>query len=365
MNIDIYKESKQLFDNHVLECKKKLKFNNNDIRYRRYKMDVKVRHSYRVVNNMKDIFNNLKINQSYINLGKAVGILHDLGRFRQMLETGTYLDLSSFDSNSEIKDHADYAVKILFDEKLIYQTRIDEKYFPVLYNAIKYHGKNKLPYCLTYKVNNIIGDFNKSSVDEFLSSCKQGDLQYLKFLSIYAQAIRDADKIDIYYQNLTNELPITRPYFYCNPKRDSLNKIAKEFGLTEEEIIRYNNLDSNDISELELIKIPVANMNINKLAISDELIDLFMKNELLDFKVLVENRGYNFITATLVRLNFLRDINFVSTLISLKEKQILEKIYDMYPSEYKPLLSQVFRFAQDNLIDGVIKENAGKIYIKK
>lgn len=339
----------------------------DEYEYKNSQMDIKIAHSYRVISNMESILSKLPLSGDYIDLGKAVGIFHDLGRFRQMLETGTYSDASSFERMIGINDHGDYGVHILFNEKLIEKSQIDLKYYIVLYKTIKYHGKAMLPDYLNYRLDKNDRIFDKKTIEDFLNSCKNCQINYLKFLSLYVHAIRDADKVDIYDQHLTHEFPIVRPYFYYGPRGDSIAKIASDWGISESEIKTYNNLESNDLSKMNLIKIPVSNIDNSKLAIPSKLIKQFTDGSVPDFKELVKQRWYNFITAAVVRLNFLRDINFTSTLVRLQEKQILERIYNLYPDKYKPLVEEIFTFAQRELIDKPIKINkdAGDIYLPK
>ena len=65
-------------------------------------------------------------------------------------------------------DHADYAVKLLFEDGLIKEYDIEEEYYEIIKKAIKYHNKYKIEEC--------------DETEEF-----------------FTKIIRDADKLDILY----------------------------------------------------------------------------------------------------------------------------------------------------------------------
>lgn len=364
MNI-IYDNVRKLFNNHVLKCQNTLKKELNQENKERLKqIDLKLVHSYRVTDNMKNLFQELQFSEDYIDLAKSIGLLHDIGRFRQMVETGTYSDYASFEKKDGINDHGDYGTFILFKEKLINESDISRCYYGILYNSIKYHGKPELPTMFNYYLDDI-EPYNKIELKSFLSSISNQDSFYLKLLSLYVRAIRDTDKIDIFYQNLTDEFPVIRTHFNYSPRGESLDYIANYWGITKQEIMEYNQLINDEVSNKKLIKIPVANIEPSKFTIPQFFINLFFEGKIPPVKEIVHHRWYTFITGTVIRLNFLRDINFVPTLITLKKQQILNKIYEKYPDKYKPLVKTIFEYTEEVLLNKTIHENEGKIYIKK
>lgn len=90
----------------------------------------------------------------------VVGLLHDYGRFYQWKTYNTFHDQDSI-------DHADYGVKLLFDDGDIKNFVDDRDKYDSIFNAIKYHNKYAIP-----------DDLDSNSV-------------------ILTKVVRDADKIDI------------------------------------------------------------------------------------------------------------------------------------------------------------------------
>jgi len=144
--------------------------------------EIKVNHSYRVAENCKWLAIKEKNYFFDSDLAYTTGLLHDIGRFRQLADYNTFDDLKSV-------DHAELAINLL-NEKAIFSALGNEAKSTIIH-AIQYHNKFKLPQNL--------------SQNEML----------------YARLLRDADKIDIlkviteYYSNqkkqpnhtLTWELP--------------------------------------------------------------------------------------------------------------------------------------------------------------
>lgn len=122
-------------------------------------INYKYTHSYRVKMLSNYIAKSLNLSDEDIELATVIGLLHDIGRFKQYEMFGNFKD-------SNI-DHADLGVKILFEDNLIEKFNIDKKYYKIIEFSIKNHNK-----------------FEIENVDD------------KKFL-LQAKIIRDADKIDI------------------------------------------------------------------------------------------------------------------------------------------------------------------------
>lgn len=121
-------------------------------------------HSLRVMNISKEIATKLKLTQEEVDLATLIGLLHDIARFEQYTQFQTFSDLNSF-------DHGDYGVEIL--NKDIRKYVETDKYDKIIKIAIKNHNKYKIEEGLTEK--------------ELL----------------FAKIIRDADKLDIFYEAVT------------------------------------------------------------------------------------------------------------------------------------------------------------------
>lgn len=132
------------------------KFNNQDDPG----FNLKVVHTYHVVDNAMMIAKKIGLSEEDINLAGLIGVLHDIGRFDELK------NLKRFDSVGN--DHAMFASKILFEEGLIKKFIDDDKYNNIIKKAIENH--------------------NKKSIEEGLSD---RDL-------LHAKIIRDADKLDNY-----------------------------------------------------------------------------------------------------------------------------------------------------------------------
>jgi len=122
--------------------------------------NLKVVHTYHVVDNAVMISKKQGLSEEDTNLAALIGILHDIGRFDELK------NLKKFDSVGN--DHAMFASKILFEEGLITNFIDTDKYNNIIKKAIENH--------------------NKKQIEDGLS-----DKELL-----HAKIIRDADKLDNY-----------------------------------------------------------------------------------------------------------------------------------------------------------------------
>ena len=143
------------------------------------KINLKIEHTYKVVEISEYIAKSLKLNNEDIYLAKIIALLHDIGRFDQ----AKFFD--SFDDYMTI-DHANHGVKLLFDDGLIKDFSIDEKYHDIIFHAVKSH--------------------NKYAIEEDLTE-KQ---------LLHSKIIRDADKIDIFRVILNSPIIFTDNVFTEN-----------------------------------------------------------------------------------------------------------------------------------------------------
>ena len=122
--------------------------------------DLKVVHTYHVVDNAIMISKKLGLSDEEVNLAGLIGLLHDIGRFDELK------NLKKFDSVEN--DHALFASKLLFEEGLITKFIDSDKYNDVIRKAIENH--------------------NKKQIEDGLSEKEL----------LHAKIIRDADKLDNY-----------------------------------------------------------------------------------------------------------------------------------------------------------------------
>ncbi len=127
------------------------------------KIKSKVEHSYRVAGISRKIAKDMSLNEEKQQLAELIGLLHDIGRFKQYETFKNYNVISQF-------DHGDYGAELLNHEIRKYIET--SKYDNIIIKAVKNHNKYKIEEDLT---------------EEEL---------------FFSKLIRDADKIDILYECL-------------------------------------------------------------------------------------------------------------------------------------------------------------------
>ena len=95
--------------------------------------ELKVIHTYKVIENAREIARKLGLTEEDEKLAELIALLHDIGRFEE-------LNLfNQFESRSF--NHADYGVKVLFEDKLIRDFVEDDSYDEIIRKAIYNHNK--------------------------------------------------------------------------------------------------------------------------------------------------------------------------------------------------------------------------------
>ena len=125
------------------------------------KIAIKIAHTYRTAEVAEDIAKSIGLDEKNIDLAWIMGLLHDIGRFEQLRIYDTFDDQISI-------DHADFGVKVLFEDGVIRKFINDVKYDEIIYKAIQNH--------------------NKYEIEEGLTNEEL----------LHAKIIRDADKTDIF-----------------------------------------------------------------------------------------------------------------------------------------------------------------------
>lgn len=138
------------------------------------KVKLKVTHTYGVIKASEYLAESLKLDEENKLLAKIIALLHDIGRFEQ-----TKISKDIYDTADKLLfDHAEYGVKILFEDNLIRQFVKDDKYDNIIYKAILNH--------------------NKLEIEQGLN---EEELFHTKL-------IRDADKIDNFRVKLTENFKV-------------------------------------------------------------------------------------------------------------------------------------------------------------
>lgn len=137
------------------------------------KVRLKIEHTYRVSDLCETIAKSLKLPEEDVDLVWLVGILHDVGRFEQLKNYGTFIDEQSI-------DHGEYGAEILFTQGKIRDYTEDASEDEVIRTAVRYHNAYRIPQ---------------------LSDARTEELCHI---------VRDADKIDILKVNV--DFPLEEIY---------------------------------------------------------------------------------------------------------------------------------------------------------
>jgi putative nucleotidyltransferase with HDIG domain len=230
--------------------------------------EIKRGHSFRVAELSVEVAEKLDLNVDEKKLAYFIGLFHDIGRFRQLVEFNTFDDEKSI-------DHASYSVEILKTEKFLEQFEIGNE--QLIYTAIEYHNKLKLP-------NNLMD-------------------QELKF----AKLIRDADKMDIlkvltnYYSN-RNVAP-NHTLTWELPKGTAISAAVAKAVLAEQLVLKKSVESEIDIKIMQMSWVYDFNFRpsfeyILKNRFLESIYDTLPKNDLVieihrKIKVYSENKIYN------------------------------------------------------------------------
>lgn len=134
---------------------------------------LKVEHTYRVAFLCEEIAKSLRLSQEDIDLAWLIGLLHDVGRFEQQKNYGTFNDAISI-------DHAKYGAQILFEDGKIRDYIKEDAEDKLIWTAVYNHSAYRIP----------------EDIDERTA--------------MFCNIIRDADKVDIFRVNV--EFPLEEIY---------------------------------------------------------------------------------------------------------------------------------------------------------
>ena len=137
------------------------------------KIRLKAEHTYRVADLCARIAESLALPAEETDIAWLLGMLHDIGRFEQVRRYGTFMDAQSV-------DHAAFGADLLFREGLIRSFAPSDEEDELMDKAIRLHNVFLLPEDLTDRER------------------------------MFAQILRDADKIDIIRANC--EFPLSEIY---------------------------------------------------------------------------------------------------------------------------------------------------------
>ncbi len=384
--MDLYEKNRNLFEEYVLHCKNiinSLSFNEKELKesfsiykellennkldnnatigdaiklHRLEMLDLKENHTLRVVDGTEKACTKIGVNKGFKTLAQLSALFHDIARFPQGITSNNFYDKEC--TLFQGKSHAEYGYKMLYIDKMLDDYQIPKEYhYAIAYAVLKHQENNSL----LIQFDNL----EQLNID-CLTGKKDVSKQELVILATLSQLVRDVDKIDILYQHLTNEFPVVRSFIKKEVLGRKLDDICNIYDVDKNIVKEYNHLKNDDISTYTFINIPSEYINLNTLVVPKDIKEVFFNNGFLDLKTLQKRDDYSFIVGMWWRLNcFLNDINFVANLELLKENNILEKIYDMFPPKYRFLVYDAFEFAKEEILDKKIKDNNGKIYVKR
>ena len=137
------------------------------------KVKLKIDHTYRVAGFCQRIARSLELSREETDIAWLCGLLHDVGRFEQLSNYGTFIDAQSI-------DHAMYGAEILFDQGRIRDYLEDCSEDDLLRKVVSCHSAYRIP-----------EDYDERTV-------------------LFANILRDADKVDILRVNV--ETPLEEIY---------------------------------------------------------------------------------------------------------------------------------------------------------
>ena len=344
-------------DIDYLEYDYKISIDNFIKKHRLKMIDIKLEHTNRMLEQIVNINNKLELKPNLDLLIKIAILYHDIGRFSQATWCNTFSDSIYKKKKSIFDNHSEEGYYIFLNNDF----NIFEKYIPIISNSILYHQFHHISDKLNYKFNTNLNNIN---IDNIITGSYFFNEKEWQVASLIVQLVADLDKIDILYQHLTSDFKMIREYVY-DTSYNSIEQLAKKWGITPKEIIEYNNLEDKNYEGIK-IKIPIVNVSIDKLRIPNYMKEMFYNNNWKELDVLIKDNNWNFITILWWRLShFLNKIEFVETLVNVYDNNLLEKIYHNIPVRLRPLFEEAFNYSKEVLIEDKIKENKGRIYIKK
>ena len=194
-------------------------------------INLKYNHSYAVMDLMAELSFRLNLSKEDMELAKVIGLLHDIGRFYQLKES------KSFDDSK--LDHAEVAIKYLFDENHIRDFVEEDKYDEIIKKAIHNHNKHTI---------------EKGLNDKEL---------------LFSKMIRDMDKVDIFKQQAIN-------YDIVFDSKEITTEVLKEF--SENKSIDRDIMKSKTDFTLQVLSF-VFDINFNEsydILVSTDNFDLYL-----------------------------------------------------------------------------------------
>ncbi len=368
-----YLETKNKFSEYVQSCKnlilktffdkkdcESLNIQDSDINefiksYRLEMIKRKVNHTMRMIIEIEKINKKLNLRFNFREVLKVAILLHDLGRFRQATWSNTFSDSAYHRSNSPFKNHGEDGYDIFLNNDFM----VDKKYIPVIGMSILHHLDSSRIKKLNAKYDGNISSYN---IDQVLTGNFQLNEGEWQAASIIVGFVADIDRLDILHQFLLGEEEIVRDYIYEESVK-SIDAVAKKWGVSKKEILEYNHILEKDYNN-EGLKVPIKNMDLNKLVISDEYREMFFSGNWLPLSELRGREDWNFVALWWWRLSaFLNEMVFYEPLDLIKEMDLINKIYEKIPENLKFLFTEAFTYANEVLVNDRLANKTSGLYL--
>ena len=260
-------------------------------------IDKKYLHTMEVVKDGTDTVKNLGFNDSFIELSKLAFLNHDVGRFEQMLRTGTFNDSQLIEITG--LNHGMLGKKILEAGLIcseVPSTRLLDK--PIL-EVVNNHADMQID---SKHLLVLCSDLLKSAdAIEFFK--KANDIEQSQVISTITQIVQDVDRLDIYHQILEGRW------------------------------------------------IP---MKVDE-PIDPKVMDMFYNGQYLNMNELKKQGLWNANVGELVRLSFINQIRLLSVAKLIHDENILMQMKEL---RQNPYAKDAFDFAQYKL-EEMIKNSDG------
>lgn len=406
-----YNESKTRFDAYVEQCRQDIikhffpnennllqpnniimqnnTFNTNATEEEKQKRKVvekrlkmikqKLDHTMRMIEEIIRINEQMGIKLDFQLVMKIAILYHDIGRFEQATWSDNFKD-SNYNANNKkyngekVSNHGQAGKHIFLNNDFA----VDEQYAPIVGESIFYHVNPENYSNVQHHYENI-GEIRGLNIKEIATGHTAENLNEAEWhiVSLITQLVADIDKVDILYQYLTGEEKVFKPHVVDDSKR-SLDEISLDWGIPKSEILQYNNIEEEDYNKMtnKEVKIPVENLELSKLEVSDEFRKMFYEFCTTDTKEIKEIWGklpilwdiypkWSFVYVIWWRISkFIKDINFYSVLVGVEECKLLEQIYEQMPEKYRSLIREPIDYALSKLIPEK-KGNEQGLYTRK
>lgn len=165
-----------------------------------FKIKQKIVHTYYVSKMSKYLATSLNLNMEQIELAELIGLLHDIGRFEQLKKYNSCEDYNTI-------DHAEYGVKVLFEEGLIRRFVKERKFDEIIFKAIQNHNKIKID-CKGMNNEELLHSKLIRDSDKIDNFRIQSEIQPDKFLNVNMQELEQEKLTDKVFERLVKNKPV-------------------------------------------------------------------------------------------------------------------------------------------------------------